>query len=84
MIFWSLACSTHRSVAKVPDPALQDDGPAHGGVHQAPAGVHEVWRRLRVYQLVGDISTGGHTAHWSGVGLTSRIWKVKQAHYSHC
>ena len=64
---------THRSVPQIPDSALQDDGPAQGGVHHAPARVDEVWRRLRVYHLVGDISAGRHAAHRPGVGLATRI-----------
>ena len=64
---------TDSSFAEVPDSALQDDGPAQGGVHEAPARVDEVWRRLRVYHLVGDISAGRHAAHRPGVGLATRI-----------
>lgn len=69
--------SSYRSVSQVSDSALQDHCPAHGGVHQAPAGVDKVWRGLCVYQLVGDISTGGHAAHRPRVGLTPGICKVK-------
>ena len=48
-----IVSSTDSSVAKVLDPTLQYDGPAQGGVDQAPAGVDEVRRRLRVDQFVG-------------------------------
>ena len=46
---------TDRSVPEVPDPALEYDCPAQGGVDQGPARVDEVGRRLGVYHLVGEI-----------------------------
>ena len=49
-----LSCvSTDSSLAEVLDAALEDDGPAQGGVDQGPAGVDEVRWRLSVDQLVG-------------------------------
>ena len=45
--------STDSSVAQVLHPALQDHGPAHGGVDQRPAAVDEVRWRLGVDELVG-------------------------------
>ena len=48
---------THRPVAEVPDPALQDDCPAEGGVDQAAGAVDEVGRGLGVYPLVGHLAT---------------------------
>ena len=44
---------TDSSIAEVPDSALQDDGPAEGGIHQGPARVDKVRRGLCVYHLVG-------------------------------
>ena len=48
---------THRPVAEVPDPALQDDGPAEGGVDQAAGAVDKVGRGLGVYPLVRHLAT---------------------------
>ena len=47
----SILLGTYRSVPKVPDPADQCDCGPHGGVHQAPARVHKVGRRLTVDHL---------------------------------
>ena len=52
---------THRPVAEVPDPALQDDGSAEGGVDQAAGAVDEVGRGLGVYPLVGHLATASTT-----------------------
>ena len=52
---------THRPVAEVPDPALQDDCPAEGGVDQAAGAVDEVGRGLGVYPLVGHLATATTT-----------------------
>ena len=61
---------TDRSVAEVPHSALQYDGPAQGGVDQRPAGVDEVRRGLRVYQLVREVLPG------PGLRLTQAVCKV--------
>ena len=47
---------THRSVTEVPDPTLQNHGPPHGGVDQAPAGVDEIGRRICVNLFIRNVS----------------------------
>ena len=50
-LFYFQRFCTYRSIPEVPDPTDQRDRGPQGGVHQAPAAVHEERRTLGVDQL---------------------------------